>query len=269
MEIIYIDELFLLNLAADYLLCLAAARVCGLALKRLRYFAAALFGAAYSVFAVLPACAFLVHPLCKLASAGFMGLIAYGGEARLLRCLAVFLAVSAAFGGAVWAANLSSGVSLDLRVLLLSFALCYIGLTLISGCRARFVRTRIVSVRLRFLGRACLFSALSDSGNCLCDPLSGSDVLIASPAALASLFAENAALLSISDPVALLEAASACPALKGRFRLIPYSALGGAGLLPAFRPDGVWVDEKPRSALMVAVSDRASGDGFQAIVRPR
>ena len=30
MEIIYIDSLFLLNLLVDYLLCLAAARVCSL-----------------------------------------------------------------------------------------------------------------------------------------------------------------------------------------------------------------------------------------------
>ena len=48
MEIIYVDSLFLLNLAIDYLLLSCTAAVCGLTVKRLRYFAGALIGAAYS-----------------------------------------------------------------------------------------------------------------------------------------------------------------------------------------------------------------------------
>ena len=268
MEIIYIDDLFFFNLAADYLLCLAAARLCGLSLKRLRYFAAALFGAAYSVFAVLPRFAFLASMPCKLAAAGIMGLAAYGGEARMLRCTAVFLGVSAAFGGAIWAASLSAPAALDLRVLLLSFVLCYLALTAVAACRARIERTRVVSVELTLLGRSCRFPALSDSGNCLRDPLSGHDVLLASPAALDALFPGRGELLSLSDPVAFCEAASGCPELRGRFRLVSYSALGGGGLLPAFRPDSVLIDGAPRAALMVAVSAAASGDGFQGVVRP-
>ena len=45
MEVIYIDSLFFLNLGVDYLLCLAAARICGLYLRRRRYVLAALLGA--------------------------------------------------------------------------------------------------------------------------------------------------------------------------------------------------------------------------------
>ena len=45
MEIIYADSLFLSNLLADYLLCLCAARLCALPLRRGRYFMAALLGA--------------------------------------------------------------------------------------------------------------------------------------------------------------------------------------------------------------------------------
>ena len=36
MEIIYVDRFFLLNLLADYLLCLVSARLCGLVLRRRR-----------------------------------------------------------------------------------------------------------------------------------------------------------------------------------------------------------------------------------------
>ena len=59
MEIIYADSLFLSNLMADYLLCLCSARICALPLRRLRYFMAALLGAAYSVLVFVPGFAFL------------------------------------------------------------------------------------------------------------------------------------------------------------------------------------------------------------------
>ena len=60
MEIIYADSLFCLNLLTDYLLCLVSARACGLYLRRIRYFAAALIGAAYSVCVFLPGLGFLM-----------------------------------------------------------------------------------------------------------------------------------------------------------------------------------------------------------------
>lgn len=269
MEIIYADSLFLLDLAADYLLCLTAARLSGLSLKRLRYFAAALLGAAYSVLAVLPRFGFLALPPCKLAMAGIMGLVAYGGEAHPIRCTAVFLAVSAAFGGAVWAVSLSGGAFPNMRVLIFSFAACYIGLSLVAGYRARASAARRERVELSFLGRSCAFSALVDTGNCLLDPLSGHEVLVASPAALAPLFPGCGGLLGIEDPVELVSAASALPELKGKFRLIPFSAVGGGGLLPVFRPESASVGGRARSALMVAVSKSAEGDGFQGIIGAR
>ena len=107
MQVIYVDSLFFLNLCIDYLLCLVSARVCGLVLKRLRYLLSALIGACYSVAVFLPGLDFLASPLCKLAAALLMGLAAFGGETKMLRCCAVFLSVSAAFGGAVWAISLS------------------------------------------------------------------------------------------------------------------------------------------------------------------
>ena len=46
MKYIYIDSLFFLSLFTDYLLCLITARICRLCLRRRRYLAAALLGAA-------------------------------------------------------------------------------------------------------------------------------------------------------------------------------------------------------------------------------
>ena len=135
MEVIYIDSLFFLNLGVDYLLCLASARICGLYLRRRRYVLAALLGAAYSVAVYLPGLGFLASWPGKLAAAALMSLVAYGREKRPMRCYAVFLAVSAAFGGALWAMSISAGAGgsapMPLAVFVPAFALCYAGLSLI------------------------------------------------------------------------------------------------------------------------------------------
>ena len=59
MTVVYVDSVFLLNGAMDYLLCLVTARLAGVPLRRMRYFLAALAGGAYAVAVFLPGCGFL------------------------------------------------------------------------------------------------------------------------------------------------------------------------------------------------------------------
>lgn len=260
MKVIYLDRLFLLNLLIDYLLCLVSARVCGLVLRRRRYLLAALLGALYAVGVMLPGLSALARPPGQLVSAALMAAIAFGREEKALRCTAVFLAVSAAFGGAVWAISLAGGrPALDLRVLALAFALCYAGTTLLFRGTARLPDRPRSEIRLRLNGRESRFMALVDTGNRLCDPVSGAEVMLASPHALAPLF--PGADLG-ADPVDLLRQ----PALAGRFRLLPYRAVGARGMLPVFRPEALSVDGRERGGLLVAVAPEARGEGFEAIL---
>ena len=76
MTVIYVDTLFLLNGIIDYLLLLAAARLAGEPLRRLRFGAAAALGGAYAVAIFLPGMAFLAGPWCKLASCVLMLVVA-------------------------------------------------------------------------------------------------------------------------------------------------------------------------------------------------
>ena len=268
MNVIYLDSLFALSLLTDYLLCLVTARLCALRLRRGRYLLAALFGALYAAAVFLPHLGFLAAPVFQLGAAAIMGLIAFGGEARLLRCLGAFLAVSAAFGGAVWAIALRRGTAAppDGRWLLGCFLGCYLALTLIARTRRGRADRRIVRVELALGPARAVFSALVDTGNCLTDPATGARVLIASPRALAPLLGSEAGLLAIEDPVALVTAADAVPALKGRMRLIACSSLGGGALLPLLRPDSAAVDGKAQPGLLAAVSGAVRGEGFEAIL---
>ena len=248
MKYIYIDSLFFLSLFTDYLLCLITARICRLCLRRRRYLAAALLGAAYSVSVFLPDLSFMASRWMELVSAALMGLIA--------------------FGGAIWALSLQTGALpvIDLRLLIGCFAVCYTVLSIIARSRSRAADRRTAAIELSLNGRHCCFTALIDSGNCLSDPVTGAEIVVISPGALRPLLPESAALLEIADPVELVTAAGDSPELAGRMRLIPFSALGGTGLLPVFRPDSVRVDGEERTGLLAAISAAAAGDGFEGIL---
>jgi len=269
MTILYLDRLFLFNALIDYLLCLVSARVSGVCLRRGRYVLAGLLGGAYAAAALLPGLRFLAGAGGKLAAAGLMALIAYGGERRFGRCAGTFLAVSAAFGGAVWALSLGGGgkvPALSGRTLLLSFALCYGGVSLLFRGRAKLPDRPRAEARLVLLGRECRFMVLRDTGNALCDPLTGGAVMLVSPHALLGALPQAETLFS-GDPVSALERAAALPELRGRLRLIPYAAVGTAsGLLPVFRPEALTLDGRAEPGLLVAVSPSAAGDGFEGIV---
>lgn len=268
MSVVYVDELFLLNLGVDYFLLLGTARVCALPLRRVRFALAAAFGSLWCCVSLLPGFVWLGTAAMKTVLALAMCLTAFGRDAKLWRSFAVFLGLSVMFGGAVWAAGLRRGVwrtdgrlvRLDMRVLLLSFALCWAGVSLVFRRSARKAERELHELTVWHGGRSVHIRALRDTGNELYDPLTGRRVVVAEADALAELF-EPAERAALKKP-----AAEAVRALKG-FRLIPYSSLGGSGLLLCFRPERVTVDRKERDDLAVAVSAASLGDGqYRAVL---
>ncbi len=265
MEVIYIDSLFLLNLVIDYALTVMCAQVCGVRLRRGRYALAALAGAAYAVAVYLPGLERLGSAPMKLGAGVLMALIAFVGEARPVRCAVVFFAVTAAFGGFIWAITLAGGYpAFDMRTLVMAFALCYALLRAVFSRRVKLADRARVRVVLTLGARRAELIALVDTGNDLTDPISALPVMVICPHAAAPLLGANAALLEL-DAVAFVETAADIPELRGRLRLIPYSAVGGGGVLAAFRPDSAVVDGEER-ALLAAVSPNVSGDGYEGVI---
>lgn len=276
MNVIYVDSLFLLNFIIDYLLLLISARLCSLRLRRIRYLLGAAVGGIYAVACFVPGLQFLTHAPMKLVLWGIMSLIAFGGETYLFKCALSFLVVSAAFGGGVWALSMFSMggsdpngfFSLDLRVLVLSFALCYAGLSLVFSGKLARSRREILSVSIILRGKAAHVLALRDTGNSLREPVSGKLVLVSGASTLASLFsdAEMCVLSSENGTNALL----ALSELEGAPRFMPvlFSALGTeSGIAPAFTPDVLLIDGKEHSEYVVAVSQGPIGDGeFTAVI---
>lgn len=283
MTVIYIDSLFLLNFVVDYLLLLCAGRLAGEALHRGRLALGAALGAVYAAAVFFPGMGFLLHPLCKLGAAVLTLLLGYGGSRRLLRVALTFFAVAAAFGGGIFALELLGGRGLtlkngifysamDLRLILLSAAGCYLLITLLFQRSARHsaLARELVPALLTLEGRRVALTALVDTGNTLTDPATGRPVMVAEGEKLSALFPPGQApdAGALRDPVGTMERLSR-QGWQGRCRLLPYQAVGvECGMLLSLRLDGAKVGTQDYGKLLVALSPNrlSDGGGYSALI---
>ncbi len=277
MKTIYVDTVFLLNFIINYFILLLTARVCCLPLKRFRYFFGAALGALYSVAVLYPSFSFLSSPVLKLCLGAFMALISYGGSQNLLKPFLTFLAMSAAFGGAVFAISLFAGesfsggfyINISFRVLLLSFAVFYFILSFVFRRLGARQRRETLTVSLSLCGKTADIRALKDTGNELYDPISGLPIMVAGFDAAKQLLPEDCANALLQGAPEFMLAVSEHEALRPRFRLVPYSAVGVSfAMLPVFKPDMALVTGKATDKLLVGLSPiNMCPDGdFSAII---
>jgi len=274
MRVIYIDTLFLLNLMVNYLLLLATAKIAAVHISRWRVAFGALLGAGYAVAAVFPALHLLLAAPMRLVSGSIMVLSAFGPSRRFLRLLLIFFAVSAAFGGAIFAVSLMAGgapydgsfvLPISLKVLVAAFGLCYGAFSLVFARLGRDSGGRLVQVEILHKGRQAALTGLVDTGNSLMDPVSGGPVLVAESAALATLFHTDTMRLLRGNlaqcPITLLPKLQHTPDGAG-FYLIPFTAVGtSGGFLLTFRPDSVRIDGLEKRSVSVALSPNCVSDG--------
>lgn len=265
---VYVDAVAVLNFLINYLLLYAANRLGAAGAQRRRLALGAALGAVYAVAVYLPGLAFLRGFPCKLLCAAGMILASFGLRKAALRLGAVFFGVTLALCGAVYGVELLRGSSV--RVLAgnhLFFPVSFFSLLLTAAAVAlactlllpRLTHTvgSIVPVKLCLKGRCVRLSALRDSGNTLCDPVSGAPVLTVYWKAARGLLPPELALCqqSFDAPANLLPLLRDCSA-----RLIPYRAVGiSSGMLLAF-PCEITLDSKHSTGL-VALSPTPVSDG--------
>ena len=254
MDIIYIDEIFLVNTLADYVLLLSAATLRALPLKRGRFAFGAALGGLYALLSALPPLRWLQSGSVKLAVSLLISAVAFGTEG-LLRAWLCFLLLSAAFAGAfLGLGQLGRG---SFHSLLILFALLYALLRLLLS--RQLEGRRLLEAEVTLKDRRVCFRALYDTGNALFDPVSGLHVLIAESTALAPLFPCPLSGDAAGD-LRLLSEYTRC-------RLLPYRSVGGSGLLLCFRPDKLTLDGEARE-MLIGLSPSPFGENgeYAAIV---
>lgn len=279
--VIYIDSVFLLNTVMDYLLCLLAARLAGIPLRRGRYLAAALAGGLYAVAIFLPGCAFLSALPVKVSAGILMALIAYGGEQQLLRLTLLLFALSCGMAGGVLALGLLANTAVPMvngvfytdingKVLWITAAAAYALLTLVFRASAKHgVHGELLSVRVSILGNVAAFTALWDNGNSLRDPADGSPVLVLAPSVLRGCLPNRIRVQltaeKLQSPVEGMELlVREAPELHPR--LLPYHAVGTAsGLLLGIRTDWVEIGNERCQGGIAALSPTELGNEYRAL----
>jgi stage II sporulation protein GA (sporulation sigma-E factor processing peptidase) len=237
MQVIYIDSFFVINLAVNYLLISATAKLSALRTRHLKFFLAALVGAAYAAVTVLPFTPAFVSALpVRLAFGVLLALIAFGRERNLGRLVIIFFALSACFAGA----SLLVG-RVSFKTVLLTAATAYAVITCVfkfAAARKPAPTSPTTMLRITLGGNQATVIVLNDTGNSLRDPQTGTILPVLNYSAVRSLFKGNTRQI--------LESALTSPekfsALPGdlKWRLIPYNAVGVSnGLLLAVKAEEI------------------------------
>lgn len=269
MTVVYLDSLIILNGLLNYLLLLGSARLAGEPLHRVRILLAALLGGGYAALVFLPGLEFLSTWICKAAVAVLMVLVGLGSSRRLFRQIVIFFALSFGLGGGIFAVSLLGGRGLhlangflysgvDLKVVLLAAAGCYVVTTVVlRGIgRRSAVGGEVVPVEIEAHEKQSCFTALRDTGNTLSDPVTGRGVLVVDWDVVLPLFERGCGPQrhEVANPVQALSALNT-GVWKGRWGLIPYRAVGvECGMLLTLRPDRVVLAGRDHGRMCLALS---------------
>lgn len=250
---VYVDLVGVLNTVVDFLLILGTNRLAGFPPGYGRGAAAAAVGGIYGGACLIPEFSFLGGPFWRTVSLVAIVIIAFGLNRSALQRGGIFVLLSMALGGI--ALGMGQG---RVPMLLLSTALMWLLCTV--SFRGSAGSREYIPVTLQWGEKEMTVIALKDTGNTLCDPLTGEQVLVAGADVGMKLL--GLSQHQIAHPVETL-ASGVLPGL----RLIPYHAVGQAGsMLPAVRFSQARIGNRTAQPLVAfAPEPIARGEMYQML----
>lgn len=283
---VYIDVLIILNIFVNYFLLLETSFLSNEKTKRIRLLLASILGGIYSLIILLPQMNVPISLLIKVVFS--VSIIVAGFKIKnikhFLRLFAIFFAVNFIYAGlmlAIWIIFKPNGMQFnngaiyfDINALMLTVMtiLCYLIVTLISKVSKRKApEDKIVELSIKFENKLVTGKSLIDTGNSLCDTFSGAPVVVAEYNLIKNIIPKeiDGYITKESDSFEF----ELYENYKSKTRLIPFSSIGGQGLLKAFRADEVKIktDSKEIIAkkIYIAVKDSNLSNGeYSAILNP-
>ncbi len=250
---VYLDLVIVLNFTVDLLLLISTNRLTGYPLMLPRLLLAAGLGGIYSGLCMLPPTGFLGNGIWCLIFLIVIGITAFGFNRSAPQRIAVFAILSMSLGGIAVGFGAGSVVALILAALLMLF-LC------VLGFRNGIGKQKFYYMVLTYKDKSHSIIALADTGNNLCDPVTGEQVIVAgADVAKALLGLSNSQLRT---PIETVQSAQ-IPGL----RLIPYRAVGSqGGFLLGIKLDSVKINGKPAGRLVAFTADvLGKREAYQAL----
>lgn len=271
--VIYADILLLTNLYIDFLLLVCVRKFLRLRVSTLRLLPGALVGAALSLCALLPQLPTALSLLLGFLGAGCISAAAFapGKWSMLLKASAAYWCFSFIFAGfCLFIYHFVSPKNLMIRNGLVYFPISPLSLFIftllaylvLSIFRRLFAANEKGPDYCRFRvtgnGKEAVLFAKADTGNSLKEPFSGLPVMVAEASALKGIAPQALYdFLETGQP-------------QEKLRLIPFAAIGGTGLLPAFQADSVRSAkcETPLACYIALFAGKLSAGQFNALYHP-
>lgn len=278
MQTVYVDLLFMINFSMDFLCVFLVSKLLFKKISLLRAIIGAAIGGTFSVCMIFMPAESILNLILDVLCYIFICLVVFakkgdGIKTLLINCSTYF--ISSVLLGGIMTATFSllnnSGITLDdtegndfppwlvLGIGLFSFAVSYFG--------GRYIKRRsckeIVDIKMVIADKELTVSAMCDSGNFLCDSISGKPVIVADMKH-AKYFFDGIDKLNI-DVLDKLEPKVACKAV-----LIPYSTASGSRTMVAFRPRELTINHngkvKSADALIGFADIKCTTDGCSALI---
>lgn len=260
--VVYIDQVFIGSLVMNMMILWVTARLGKIAYCRWRLLTGAAVGAGYSLFLFIPSLEGYLGSGYKLLVSLLMVAVVFipCRPRKVLVLLAYFYISTFILGGTVLGiisflhkstfdsqlTGLMQAVDAYLWYGILLALLIYwlLGRFLPVALRKRLMQPLLqVDLTIHLGERKVSLGAMLDTGNSLCDPLTGAPVIIAEYTAIKEILPEQVCTVIESherDDSAAILAALGDNIRPGNFRIIPYRSVGqDNGWLLGFRPDVV------------------------------
>lgn len=256
MQVVYVDVLFAVNLAMDFLALYLTGRLLRRGRAPIKLLAAAGLGGAYGVAALFLEGYPLVGALLHMAVSLLLCYVAYGMP--ILGTTALFYGISCLLGGAMtalWTAinrlrgkvpglpadpTIGSGTRISAVWLAVLALLCGVGACVTAGIARRRHMAPEASFQLFFQDTRLRGRGIVDSANFLTEPMSGYPVIVLPRAEGKKLLPPH--LYAACTENALRAIPTLPPDDARRVRLVPMVSAGGSCILAAVKPDRCEVD---------------------------
>ena len=274
--VVYADVLIVLNLFVNFFILQLTCKICKETYRFIRLIFAALVGAVFSLYIFLPETGIVTETAFRLTVCALIVLLGFGFDSikSFLRRIGVFFAVSFLYAGGmmgIWTVfkpnNLAINngivyVGISPTVLISTTLFVYVILSLIRFfAKKQAYEGKRCKLKIAYRNSEVFITALVDTGHSLVDPISGSQVIIVEKSVTDRL--------NLKFPCYALGSEGDLP--EG-FRVIPYSSVGGHGLLSAFTPDSIEVESEGRlweiKNALIALSEEPLGEDYKGIVNP-
>ncbi len=261
MKVFYIDVYFLINFTTDMLALYFSARISHITSTALRLIIASSIGALAACVAALSVLPTLVYGLLVILSGAVVCFVLTLNvkPMRFLKAYAAFIIMQTLLGGSVTllfrildsflpevlteaAGPENKNALIFALAILLSYGMLRLAFLALRGSLSE----KSVDVVIKIGNREQRISALIDSGNLLCDPMTGNAVIIVKRSAL-KIISSSIDILTADDDF-----------LRSRVRIIPSKGLCGSGMLTGIRTDQVKIltgEPITRNATVIALDD--------------